>query len=334
MANEVDIFNPQKSVISHSLAGKIIMIYGGNNLGKTYQAVRMKKPYVLACESGLNGQTGVAYNNINNWRDFKKVVKQFTDKKTIQKAKELYETIVIDEVYASSIFAQDYVIATYGKGALTLGDTQKGEANLYQLYEKEYFRQINLLVNSGYTVVFIAHQDQKMDDKIRPKGDKRCLGPIIDNCDYVVYLHSNGMDEENHVIKSSAYLAETNEFFARSRFTYTPTYIKEFTAENLEAAIIEGIEKEVEVSGVSSVSFEEQKALNETKSYSYEELMDAIMEAGNKLAEAGYVDELIEIVESTLGAGKKVSDCTKKQIEAMEVIFDDIIDKMTELGVK
>lgn len=333
MAFEVDIFNPQESVISHSLEGKVLMLYGGNNLGKTYQAVRLKKPYLMACESGLNGQSGVKYNRINNWRDFKKVVKQFTDKKTVEKAKELYSTIIIDEVYASSIFCQDYVIATYGKGALTLGDTQKGEANLYQLYEKEYFRQINLLVNSGYTVVFIAHEDTRKE-KVVPKGDKRCLNPIIDNCDYVIYLQSNGVDENKQVIKSSAWLAETDEFFARSRFTYTPTYIKEFTAENLEAAIIEGIEKEVKETGIETVSFEEQKQLNESKTYDYDELMEAIMETGNKLAEAGYVDELIEIVEGTLGAGKKVSDCTKKQIEAMSVIFDDIKDKMVELGVE
>lgn len=332
MATTVDIFNPQISSIAHGLEGKTLMLYGGNNLGKTYQAVRMKKPYVMACESGLNAQSGVAYNRINNWSEFKKIVKQFTNKSTVDKAKELYNTIIVDEVYASSIFCQDYCIATYGEGALSLGDSQ-GKVNLYQMYEKEYFRQINLLIGAGYTVVFIAHEETK-NDFTTPKGDKRCLNPIIDNCDFVVYLKGNGIDEDGHVIKSSAYLASTDEFFARSRFEYTPTKIEEFTAENLEAAIIEGIKKEEEINGVVTVNYEVQKEQNTSETVDYDQLMEDIMEVGNRLAAAGHTEELLEIVENILGPGKKVSDCTKKQIEAMVIIYEDILDKMEELGIK
>ena len=136
MALTVYIFNQQVSAIAEGREGKVILVYGGNKLGKTAQAVRMKKPYVLACESGLNAQSGVAYNKINTWADFKKVVKQFTSKTTVDKAKEMYSTIIIDEVYASSIFCQDFCIATYGQGALTLGDGE-GKVNLYQMYEKD-----------------------------------------------------------------------------------------------------------------------------------------------------------------------------------------------------
>lgn len=333
MANVVDIFNPQESVVAHGLEGKILLIYGGNNRGKTYQTVRMKKPFVIACESGLNAQSGVKYNKVNNWSEFRKLVKQFTSKSTIDKAKELYSTIIIDEVYASSIFCQDYVISTYGEGALSLGDSQ-GKVNLYQMYEKEYFRQINLLVGAGYTVVFIAHEQFDKEGKAFPKGDKRCIAPIQDACDFVVYVGAPSVDENGHVIKSSAYLAETDEFFARSRFEYTPTMIEEFTAENLEAAIIEGIQKEEELRGITTVSYEEQKVKNTSEEVDFDELMEAISVAGNKLAEAGHVDTLYEIVEETLGAGKKVSDCTKKQIEAVTIIYEDILSKLEELGVE
>ena len=33
----LDIFNPQVSQVAHGLEGKIIMLYGGNSTGKTYQ---------------------------------------------------------------------------------------------------------------------------------------------------------------------------------------------------------------------------------------------------------------------------------------------------------
>ena len=331
MAVNVDIFAPQISKVAHGLEGKVVLIYGGNNLGKTTQAVKMEKPYVLACESGLKAIDGVPFNSINNWVDFKKVVKQLTGKATIDRAKELYKTIIIDEVYASSIFAQDFCIATYGNGALTLGDGE-GKVNLYQVYEKEYFRQINALVGAGYTVVFIAHSVEK-DGYSYPKGDKRCLNPIIDNCDFVVYLQSNGVDDKGDVINSSAFLAQTDKFFARSRFPHINTCIQEFTAQNLETAIKDAIQKGVEIDGIKTVTYEEQKSQSETVALEFDDIMEALQVLGGRFAESGNMEALLDIVESTLGANKKVSECTKKQTEALLVILDDLQDKAEELGI-
>jgi hypothetical protein len=332
MAITADIFNPQVSAVAKGLEGKTIMIYGGNNLGKTYVASHLSNPFFIACESGLNAISGVKYNRVNSWADFKRLIKQFTNKATVDKAREMYDTIVIDEVYASSILCQDFCITTYGKGALTLGDTQKGEANLYQMYEKEYFRMINLLLSCDYTVVFIGHA-QERDGFVSPKGDKRCLNPIVDNCDFVIYLTSNGVDENNKVIKSSGHLAETNEYFARSRFEYCPTLIEEFTAENLEKTIVAAIEGEEKFNGSQVVSYDEQKAKNTSVAYDYDEIMEQLQNIGQRFADVNKMETLTEIVEDTLGAGKKVSECTKKQIDAMMIILDNLKDKAEELGI-
>lgn len=128
----INIFAPKTSRIADGLEGKVILVYGSNNLGKTAQAVRFPKPFVLACEMGLNGIDGVDYEPITRWSDFKTAVSQFTSPQTQKKARELYSTIVIDEVYASSLYAQDYVCKTYGNGALTMADGD-GKHNLYQL---------------------------------------------------------------------------------------------------------------------------------------------------------------------------------------------------------
>ena len=254
MAVEVDIFNPQTSVIAHGLEGKTIMLYGTNNVGKTFQAVRASKPYVLACESGLGAQNGVKYNNITSWRDFKKAVGQFTGKATVDKAKAMYDTIIIDEVYASSLFCQKFVCDTYGDGCISLGSNENSKVNLYQIYERVYWEQINLLVSAGYTVIFIAHAEEK-DGFIRPKGDKRCINPIIDNCDVVAFIAPNGVDEKGQVIKSSAYFAQTDKFFARSRYDYMVTSIPEFTIDALEKALANGISAQEKAEGVQSVAF-------------------------------------------------------------------------------
>ena len=127
----LDIFAPQKSVIAEGLEGKIILIYGSNNLGKTAQAVKFPKPLVLAAENGLNGIDNVPYLPITRWSDFKTAIKQLTGT-TKDKARAMYDTIIIDEVYATSLYAQDYVCQTYGDGALTMADGDSRH-NLYQL---------------------------------------------------------------------------------------------------------------------------------------------------------------------------------------------------------
>lgn len=331
MAVSMDIFNPQVSKVAKGLEGKTIFVYGGNNLGKSYVASHLSKPFFIACESGLNCISGVKYNRVNSWADFKKLVKQFTHKSTVDKAREMYDTIVIDEVYAASIFCQDYVIATYGEGALSLGDGQ-GKVNLYQMYEKEMFRTINQLLSCDYTVLFIGHALEK-DGYTYPKGDKRLLNPLIDNSDFVVFLTSNGIDENGKVNLSTAHFAETDKFFARSRFTECVTEITPFSAENLEKVIIDAVEAEEKKSGIAAITYEEQKEQNISKEYSYEEIMDLLQEIGGRFASSGNMETLTEIVEETLGAGKKVSECGKKHVSALTLIYDDLCEKAEELGI-
>lgn len=133
MASNIDIFNPQKTVIAKGLTGKSMLWAGANGVGKTAQAVRMPKPFVIATESGLNATSGVPYARVTSWADMKKLIKQFTSKSTVARAREMYDTIIIDELYAAALLCQEYIQTVIGKGALTLGDTvEGGKINLYQ----------------------------------------------------------------------------------------------------------------------------------------------------------------------------------------------------------
>lgn len=323
-----DIFNPQVSVVAKGLEGKRIMIYGGNNLGKTKQATRMKKPFYLPFEKGVNAIAGIPFVPINTWADFKKVNKQLTSPATVEKAKEIYNTIIFDEVEASAKYCQRYINGLYGVSRLKDGNDGFG---LWKEYETEYWEEINKLTGAGYTIVFIAHKTESKDGMIFPKGDKRALEPIVDNCDIVVYVKSNGIDENGKVINSSGYLAQTDEFFARSRFDYIDTYIENFTAENLEKAVIEAIQRQEEAEGVKAVSFNEQKAAFESEKIDFNDLMEKVGKAGEKFIETNKADLLVEIVEKHLGKGKKVSECNKGQIEVVSVIYDDMMDTIKEL---
>ena len=67
--------------------------------------------------------------------------------------------------------------------------------------------------------------------------------------------------------------------------------------------------------------------------FSYVQHQDEISLWGGKLAASDHMETLTDIVEQTLGVGKKVSQCTKKQTEAMSIILEDIKDACAELGV-
>lgn len=316
-----DIFNPQISVVAKGLEGKVITMVGSNSLGKTKQATRMSKPFYLGFEKGIRAISGVPFLPINNWRDFKKINKQLTDPKTIDKAKELYQTIIFDEVYTSALYCQDFLCKKHG--VETIGDGNDG-FGLWKEYESEFWAEIDKLLGTGYTLIFISHEETTKEGKHIPKGDKRSIKPIIDNSDVVVYLTSNGIDEDGKVIKSSAWFAETEEFFARSRFDYMDTYLEEFTAENLEKVIAEGIRRQEEAEGIKAVSFEEQKESMKSEELDYDKLMKEIVEIGNQLVEEDRVEELVEVNEKHLGVGKKVSECKKGQVQVMSLILDDL----------
>lgn len=323
-----DIFNPQVSAVAKGLEGKVITLVGSNSLGKTKQATRMKKPFYLGFEKGIRAIAGIPFLPINKWSDFKKINKQLTDPKTLDKAKELYQTIIFDEVYTSALYCQDYLCKKHG--VETIGEGNNGYG-LWKEYETEYWAEIDKLLGTGYTLVFISHVDETKEGKHIPKGDKRSIKPIIDNSDVVAYLQSNGVDEEGKVIKSSAWFAETDKWFARSRFDYIDTYLEEFTAENLEKVLAEAIEKQEKAEGVKAVSFTEQKERFTSEELSYEELMEEIKVIGAQLNAADKLEELQEVVEKHLGVGKKVTECKKSQVQVMSIILDDLKDLLVEI---
>ena len=84
---------------------------------------------------------------------------------------------------------------------------------------------------------------------------------------------------------------------------------------------------------MKAVTYAEQKAQNTSITYNYDEVMDMLQEVGQRFAGAGKMEDLTEIVEETLGRGKKVSECTKKQLDAMIIILDNLQERADELGI-
>ena len=326
--NSLDIFNPQISQVASGLEGKVILVYGGNNLGKTKQATRMKKPFYLPFEKGLAAIAGIPNCPINSWADFIKINNQLTGNATVAKAREMYSTIIFDEVEAAANYCQEFICTKYESSSISEGNNGYG---LWKEYATEFWKQINKLLGAGYCVYFIAHAQQNKDGYFSPKADTRAISPIMNNCDVCIYVKSNGVDENGRVVHSTGYTAETPNFFARSRFDYIDTVIPDFTAENLEKAVVEAIKRQEDTEGIKTVSYEEQKEQSVVKHKSYEELMDEMQSIGESLAESGHFDDLTRIVEAVLGKGKKASDLKKGQEEVIEVVIENLKEFMDSL---
>lgn len=326
----LDIFNPTVSVVAKGLEGKVILLVGSNSVGKTRQATRMKKPFVLAFEKGINAISGVPYANIEKWSDFKKVNRQLTGKDK-EKARETYDTIIFDTVDAAALMNEKYVAGQHGATDIASGN---GGYGLWKQLEAEFYEQIALLTGAGYTVVFIGHVERDKDtEQMIPKGDKRSMGIVRDIADIVVYLESNGVDEEGNVIQSTGYVRETPEYFARSRFDLMPNVIDPFTAENLEEAIKIGIEREEEAGG-TTVSYDEFVEQNKGETLVFSELKERIIKMGQAFNDIGEVDIYTQALADTFNSGEfmHTDDLSEKQVEAMSVFIDEMTEKYQELA--
>lgn len=337
---ELDIFAPNVSTVSRGIEGKIILIHSNERkLGKTAQSVRFPKPYYLRFEQGINAISGLAYAPLTKWSDFKKIRKQLTNPKTIDKAKELYQTIIIDTTDVAIKWCEKYVCGMQGVERLNDGNNGYG---LWKEYENEWFSEFNALLNAGYTVVFIAHSEvRKMKhpktkeeyEQFYPKGDKRTIDMIIDAADIIGYVKSNGFDDDGNVQMSSIYFASCPEFLAGTRFAYMPSEINPFTAENVQQALVEAIAKEEEESGVVGVDYDTFKRNSTPKEISYDE---AIEKAKPLFKEILARDKMngttfaTDIVEKYLGEGAKISQTTEKQIEQILMIIQEFEEELDE----
>lgn len=325
----LDIFNPEISVVAKGIEGKTMLIYGSNRLGKSSQACKSNKPFYLGFESGINAIGGVPFANIQRWSDFVKLNKQFTSPSTVEKAKEMYATIVFDTVQAAALLCQDYVCQQYDVNRIKDGNDSFG---LWNEYASEFARQINLLTSAGYTVIFISHDATRkfLDDqgetyeKVFPAGDKRSIDPICDLVDIIIYVKANGMDENKVERKSSALLVNTPQYHAGSRFDYLPTYLKEFTMENLEKALEDAITKQEQEKTGSTASYSTYVETNTTVEIPFEQLVDEIGTIAKQLHADGKFGLYEEVVSRLLSKGAKVKEAKKTQRQQLELILDEI----------
>ena len=338
------LLDMEEDGVAYGLGGLKIMIYGGNTLGKTPQAMRFPKPFLLMGESGGSALKGYK-KSMKTKKIFIETIKELTDEKTLDQMKEKFQTIVIDTVEDIIELFEIAICRQYGVSDVgEVQQAQKGNPNGYTVCRKEFKQQINLLTSCGYTVIFIAHEETiqlptgKNDkdgnaitkDFIQPKGskgDKSSSRFIRDICDFRFFIMYGGEDKEtNKEIMSKAYCSQTDAFYAGSRFNIKPL-INPFTAEALIEAIEEAQKKSAEDYGAELIAYSRN-----TNNYTAKDYANDINPYMTKLYSL-YPQLVLDIVSSQLGVKGKVSQATEDQLTELETIYNNLVDLATERGI-
>ena len=331
---KIDLLNLEDEGMVGSLEGQKILIYSGNNQGKTYQASRMPKPLLFMTEAGGNA-VRCPKVAVTKWATFKDFVKQLTNDKTIDQMKEKFQTIIIDTLENLVQLAEQATCVEFGVRDLS---EISGRQNGYAIYRKDFKNQINLLCSFGYTVLFIDHEETvELEDEltgekynfIQPKGSgniKSSTRFIRDLCDFCFYLKGNNLDENGDVIPSTAICKQTKHVFARSRYAIQ-TFIDPFTAKNMEEAIIKAIEKSAENEGSELSNWK-----LDTSEYTAKDWIGMIQPYFVAIYKK-YPDVVTQIVAQQLGEGVKVSQATDEQLVELETIYNKMVSYACDMGI-
>lgn len=336
-----------------SIKGQKIYLYGPNDVGKTFQSMKLPKPLLLMTEAGGNAVRGKKYP-VTKWSVFKDLISQLTSEKMTkigesddgdgvkaskipmyQAMQEKYQTIVIDTVENLVELAEQATCQEFEVRDLS---EITGRQNGYAIYRKDFKTQINKLCSYGYTVVFIGHEEsvKKIDEIteeeysfIQPKGTNNVKAStrfIRDLCDFCMYLKPNGIDENGDTVPSTAICKQTLNVFARSRYAIQ-TFIKVFSAKNLEDAIVKAIVRSAEDEGAVLSDWEMKN-----DDYTREDWLDVIKPYFQAVHKK-YPDKARDVIVSELGEGVKVSETTDEQITELENIYNQLVTFACDQGI-
>jgi hypothetical protein len=339
---EIDLFSPEISKVVKGMDGKIILIYGCNKCGKTYNAVQAPKPLVLAFERGLGALNGVPFFPIRNWGEFRSIVKKLSDPKNFDALHEKYETIIVDAIDGIEKLSDRYVCNLLGIDHIR---DYNGGYGAWKEWGDEIESQLRLLVGSGFTIIFIGHEgsrkflleDGKTEyEMVYPRGDKRGVDPILNYVDLTCYVRlGTGKDNGDQEL-STLYLKGNRGFFAGGRFPEIRPMIREWSYSDLENALIEAIELREKRGGFKAITHTdarteeiEKQAQEDSLKLPIPTLVKRIFEMVTaSMKQTGSKDEYAAILANDVGdPGFRCNQATEDQREQVEIIYDALLKK-------
>ena len=269
---------------------------------------------------------------VNSWCEFRKVLRQLKD----EKVKARFETIIIDTADIAYDYCEKYVCSNAGVD--TIGDIAYGKG--YKLAAKEFDEALRLILQLNYGLVLISHavdktfkdQNGQEYNQIVPTLDSKPRNIVSRMADIIGYSRVVELADGNTVPK--LFMRGTPRYVAGSRFKYTPEVI-DFNYNSLVNAICEAIDKQAAEDGAQYFTETRNNLYTATtKELDFDELMGQFNDILTKVMTTAeeetfttyWQPRITQIIETYLGKGSKVSQCTRDQVEALDLIVSELKD--------
>lgn len=335
----IDLLNIVPHQVSRDLRGYSVFFYGEPKSGKTTIATKFPRHLLLAFEKGYNAIPGAMAQPINTWAEFKKVLRQLKD----EKVKEQFETIIIDTADIAYDLCEKYICDNAkrpdgGFGVDSVADIGYGKG--YTMVAKEFDECLRSIIQMDYGLVLISHaMDKTFKDETNTEYNQ--IVPTLGNkprqivsrmCDIIGY--SRSIQDGEGKTSTKLFMRGTPRYVAGSRFKYTPDYI-DFNYKSLVKAIGDAIDKQMEEDGSEFFTSERSNLyLNTREELDFDVLMgqfnsiiQSIMEGASEEEFVSYWQpRIVQITDRYLGKGMKVSQCSREQTEALDLIVTDLND--------
>ena len=323
--------------VSRDLRGYSVFFYGEPKSGKTTIATKFPRHLLLAFEKGYNAIPGAMAQPLNSWGEFRKVLTQLKD----PRVKAMYETIIIDTADIAYDLCERYICANAkrtdgGFGVDSVADIPFGKG--YNMVAAEYDECLRSIVQMDYGLVLISHAvDKTFKDErgieynqIVPTLGNKPRNIVSRMCDIIGY--SRGVQNDDGTSSTKLFMRGTPRYVAGSRFKYTPDYI-DFTYKDLVKAIGDAIDKQMEEDGSEYFTDERSNLYESTmQELDFDELMETFNGIIQSLVQSETEEKfatywqprIVQITDKYLGKGMKVTQCSRDQVEALDLIITDL----------
>ena len=315
-------------------------------MGKTTTACKFPNNLLLAFERGYNAIPGAMAQPISSWAQFRQVIRQLKK----PEVKERFQCVTIDTVDLCYDLCEKYICANAVRPDNSIGVddiSEIGYGKGYTAAAKEFDECLRSIIELDYGLILISHSvDKTFTDengqefnKIVPTLGKKPRNIVNRMADIIGYSRIVE-DRSTGAKQTRLFLRGTPRYEAGSRFRYTPDSI-EFTYNNLVKAINDAIDKEAMENDADLFTDERTNLYTPIKEADF----DHLMESFQKIVQDFVADDqeyfitywqprITEIINKYLGKGRKVSDCTREQTEALSLIVSELSELLESKNTK
>lgn len=320
----MDLLNLEPTKVSKDLKSKIIFFYGDVKSGKTTTASKFPKALIAATEIGTNALNNVFVQPIQKWGDMNRLLKELKK----EPVKEKFETIVIDTADNLYDLAEEYVLSQHGVSKI--GDIPFGAG--YKETEKIFDKALRQIPMLGYGLVIISHATERVltneqgeeYSKIQPtlpKAPQKVVNRMSDIVGYSTTIkNEDGQDETRLIMRGN------ERVIAGSRWKHTPNSIV-FNYDNLVNAIHDAVEKSSDEDGVQALD-EQINHYEKEEKRDFEEAREELISIAQTFVDSDRLVEFNTAMYDSFDDDLKISDLTAKNQEAVEVLIEELKEKL------